>query len=55
MRHGIVPCLALLAVSMGTLATAAEVESGLAVGKRAGAFQVRDVTGPSAGKSLCYR
>lgn len=33
----------------------AEVESGLKVGEPSAAFNVRDVTGPSAGESLCYR
>ena len=34
---------------------AAELESGLQVGDAAGAFNVKDITGPSKGKSLCYR
>ena len=39
----------------GLAALAAEVKSGLAIGDHAGAFHVYDATGPSAGKSLCYR
>ena len=34
---------------------AAELESGLQVGDFVGAFNVKDITGPSKGKSLCYR
>lgn len=33
----------------------AELKSGLPVGDSVPPFQVRDVTGPSKGKSLCYR
>lgn len=36
-------------------ASAAELESGLKVGEFPPAFNVKDVTGPKAGKSLCYR
>lgn len=32
----------------------AEVKSGLQVGESPAAFTVRDITGPSAGTSLCY-
>ena len=34
---------------------AAEVESGLKVGEAPDAYNVKDITGPNAGKSLCYR
>lgn len=34
---------------------AADVESGLKVGDQVGAYNVKDITGPNAGKSLCYR
>ena len=43
----------LLAVS--GIVVAAEVSSGLPVGERVPAFNVRDITGPSQGKTLCYR
>ena len=33
----------------------ADVKSGLQVGERPPAFNVRDITGPSAGDTLCYR
>ena len=54
MRHLLVPTAALLlALSAG--ADAAEIKSGLQVGDSAGAFNVKDCTGPAKGKSLCYR
>ena len=34
---------------------AADLESGLQVGDYPGAFNVADITGPSAGEKLCYR
>ena len=45
--------LALLFATAGLMA--AELTSGLQVGEHAGAFNVKDITGPRAGKSLCYR
>lgn len=45
--------LALLMATAGVVA--AELKSGLQVGDHAGAFNVKDITGPRAGKSLCYR
>ena len=39
----------------GLSASAAELQSGLQPGDSPGAFNVQDVTGPSKGKSLCYR
>lgn len=44
-----------LAVAFATVSVAAELESGLQVGASAGAFNVKDITGPSKGRSLCYR
>jgi len=38
-----------------TKSEAKSVESGLPIGTPTTAFNVKDVTGPSAGKSLCYR
>jgi hypothetical protein len=46
---------ALCLVAVGLTVNAGELESGLKVGDHPGAFQVKDVTGPSAGTSLCYR
>jgi hypothetical protein len=53
MKRFIVPAFALLA-SAGLL-VAAEVKSGLAAGESPAAFNVKDITGPNKGKSLCYR
>jgi hypothetical protein len=49
--------VALCAVAVTGLALAAEVElkSGLPVGEDLPAFNVRDITGPSKGTTLCYR
>jgi len=44
-----------LCASVLMLATAAFAGEGLKVGDEVGAFTVTDVTGPEAGKSLCYR
>jgi hypothetical protein len=50
-------CLSVLAIAASALAVAAESElkSGLPVGEFVPMFMVRDVTGPSKGKTLCYR
>lgn len=45
--------LCLLAV--GGIALAAELQSGLPVGEVVPAFNVRDITGPNKGTTLCYR
>jgi hypothetical protein len=44
-----------LAVAVAGVAIAADLQSGLKVGEHAGAFNVKDITGPNKGKSLCYR
>ncbi|MCA9111047.1 MAG: hypothetical protein KDA52_13935 [Planctomycetaceae bacterium] len=44
-----------LCASVMLLATAAFAGEGLELGSGVGAFTVTDVTGPEAGKSLCYR
>ena len=55
MRRILVP-VALAAVAvLGCIASADELKSGLQVGESAGAFNVKDVTGPAKGTSLCYR
>ena len=38
-----------------SMVSADDVKSGLEPGSFVGAFQVRDITGPRKGKSLCYR
>ncbi len=55
MKKAFVPTAALLAAIIVAPAAAAELESGLQVGSFAGPFNVKDCTGPSKGKSLCYR
>jgi len=47
--------VAAMVLSMTSLAGAAEVQSGLQPGDAPPAFNVRDITGPKAGKTLCYR
>ena len=54
MMRLVIPSLALLAMSVGTMAVGADLKSGLEAGKKVGAFQVKDCTGPSKGKSLCF-
>lgn len=54
MKRFALVCGALAALSF-SVALAEELKSGLAVGDSPGAFNVNDVTGPSKGKSLCYR
>jgi len=44
-----------LVLALVGVVVAAELESGLKVGAAPGAYNVKDITGPSAGKSLCYR
>ena len=54
MRRIWMPSIA-VAVAVAGVAIAAGVQSGLQVGEHAGAFNVKDITGPNKGKSLCYR
>ena len=49
------PMIALLAVVSVAVAAEKEINSGLPVGEKVPAFNVRDITGPSKGKTLCYR
>jgi hypothetical protein len=46
--------LAVLAGLAGLGAAAASLKSGLEPGESTSPFQVRDITGPNKGKSLCY-
>lgn len=55
MRRALAPAVALAALSTGALLLAAEIQSGLQVGDSTRAFNVKDITGPAAGTSLCYR
>lgn len=54
MKKFLVAALILGVAGVGA-AIAAELESGLQPGDAPPAFNVRDVTGPKAGKTLCYR
>jgi hypothetical protein len=44
-----------LLVAVCLVAQAVAVESGLKPGEKVGAYNVKDITGPDAGKSLCLR
>lgn len=55
MKRFAVLASALVVGCSGLSVVAAELESGLQPGDSPGAFNVQDVTGPSKGKSLCYR
>ncbi|MCA9152841.1 MAG: hypothetical protein KDA92_26240 [Planctomycetales bacterium] len=46
---------ALLVAVLTISANAEDLKSGLQVGDSPGAFNVKDITGPNKGKSLCYR
>lgn len=50
----IVPSIA-IAFAVAGVVLAGELKSGLQVGEAAGAFNVKDITGPAKGTSLCYR
>jgi hypothetical protein len=47
--------LAVCLLFVGAAYAADKLESGLPVGESVPAFNVRDITGPSKGKTLCYR
>ncbi len=53
MKRLLVSSAALLMAT--SVIAAAELESGLQVGDFATPFNVKDITGPNKGKSLCYR
>src|SRR5262249_32160315 len=53
MKRFIAPAFALLTIA--GLALAGDVKSGLDLGERTTPFNVKDITGPNKGKSLCYR
>jgi hypothetical protein len=53
MKRFIAPAFGMLLAA--GIAVAGEVKSGLAAGDSPAAFNVKDITGPSKGKSLCYR
>ena len=55
MRQILGSSLALVVACAATIVNAGDLTSGLQVGDSAGAFNVKDVTGPRKGTSLCYR
>lgn len=50
-----ISALVVSAFVVGTTCAADAPRSGLQVGENAPAFDVRDITGPNKGKTLCYR
>jgi hypothetical protein len=55
MRSLLIPSAAVLMATVGVAVAAEELKSGLQVGDRTSAYNIRDITGPNAGKTLCYR
>jgi len=55
MRHLALVAVGLLVTLPSARISAEELKSGLQPGETAGAFNVKNVTGPRKGKSLCYR
>ena len=55
MKNFVSLCVMGLIVSACQFASAADLKSGLQVDDYPAAFNVTDVTGPTAGKKLCYR
>jgi hypothetical protein len=54
MNRFIAPALACFVAAAG-IVVAADLKSGLDIGESTTAFNVRDITGPNKGKTLCYR
>ena len=55
MRRLMLPSAVLVCAVVGVTFAEEAVKSGLEAGKPATPFNVRDITGPNAGKTLCYR
>jgi hypothetical protein len=55
MRRLLLPSVVLVCAAAGAAVAADAIKSGLEVGDSAPPFNVRDITGPNAGKTLCYR
>jgi hypothetical protein len=55
MRRLMLPSAVLACAVAGAAVAADAIKSGLEVGDAATPFNVRDITGPNAGKTLCYR
>ena len=55
MRRLMLPSAVMVCAVAGVTIAAEPIKSGLEVGQPATPFNVRDITGPNAGKTLCYR
>jgi len=55
MKCLLVTSAVMLTAAVGVAVAAEELKSGLQVGEKAPAYNIRDITGPNAGKTLCYR
>jgi ABC-type methionine transport system permease subunit len=55
MRRMIAPSVVAVIALISATAMAGDLKSGLQVGESAGAYNVKDCTGPAQGKTLCYR
>jgi hypothetical protein len=53
MRKFVAFCM--MALAAVNVASAADIKSGLQIDEFPAAFNVTDITGPSAGEKLCYR
>ena len=55
MRSLMVGLLVAAPLAVGGWVQAADIESGPEIGGRTTPFNVKDITGPKKGQSLCYR
>jgi hypothetical protein len=55
MQRVMIPALSLMVACAASTAFAADIKSGPQIGAPAKYFEVKDVTGPRKGKSICYR
>ena len=55
MQRLVTPVLGLMVACVASTVLAGGVVSGLEEGDAPGAFNVKDVTGPRQGESLCYK
>jgi hypothetical protein len=55
MRRLMLPSAVIVCAAIGVTVAGEAIKSGLEVGQPATPFNVRDITGPNAGKTLCYR
>jgi hypothetical protein len=55
MKRFLVPSAVVLMATIGVAVAAEELKSGLQVGDKTSPYFIRDITGPNAGKTLCYR